>query len=246
MDRAAYIAMNAASEALRAQSITAHNIANVGTSGFKALLTHTEAVNVEGRGWHSRVNGVLKPETWNAQGGALQNTGRDLDIALADDRWLAVQTEDGGVAYTRNGALQMTANGQVLDGEGRPVLSDNGPLALPPHSELMIAADGTVSLTPQGSEASVRAQVGRLSVIDAAPNELKRRADGLFEPVAEVEVRPAVGAVMVSGMLEASNVNAAEQLVALIEHSRRFELATKAMKTADTHGEVAQSLMRIR
>ncbi len=246
MDRAAYIAMNAASEALRAQSVTAHNIANAGTSGFKALLTHTEAANVDGPGWHSRVNGVLKPETWNAQGGALQSTGRDLDIALADDRWLAVQTEDGGIAYTRNGALQMTANGQVLDGEGRPVLTEDGPMALPPHSELMIAADGTISLTPQGSEASVRAQVGRLSVIEAAPNELKRRADGLFEPLPGVEVKPAAGAVMVSGMLEASNVNAAEQLVALIEHSRRFELATKAMKTADTHGEVAQSLMRIR
>lgn len=246
MDRAAYIAMNAASEALRAQSITAHNIANTGTSGFKALLTHTEAKNVDGPGWHSRVNGVLQPETWNAQGGALQNTGRDLDIALADDRWLAVQTEAGGVAYTRNGALQMTANGQVLDGEGRLVLRDNGPLTLPPHSELMIAADGTVSLTPQGSEANVRAQVGRLNVIEAAPNELRRRPDGLFEPVAGVEARPAAGAVMVSGMLEASNVNAAEQLVALIEHSRRFELATKAMKTADSHGEIAQSLMRIR
>jgi flagellar basal-body rod protein FlgF len=246
MDRAAYIAMNAASEALRAQSITAHNIANAGTSGFKALLTHTEAKNVDGPGWHSRVNGVLQPETWNAQGGALQNTGRDLDIALADDRWLAVQTEDGGVAYTRNGALQMTANGQVLDGEGRLVLSDNGPLTLPPHTDLVIAADGTVSLTPLGSEATVRAQVGRLNVIEAAPNELRRRADGLFEPLAGAEARPAAGAVMVSGMLEASNVNAAEQLVALIEHSRRFELATKAMATADQHGEVAQSLMRIR
>jgi flagellar basal-body rod protein FlgF len=246
MDRAAYIAMNAASEALRAQAATAHNMANVGTSGFKALLTHTEAYNVPGAGWQSRANGVLKPESWDAQGGALQNTGRGLDIALAEDRWLAVQTTDGGVAYTRNGALQMTANGQVLDGEGRPVLSDNGPLALPPHSDLMIAADGTVSLTPQGSQANVRAQVGRLTVVEARPDELKRRADGLFTAVDGAEPRPAAGAVMVSGMLEASNVNAAEQLVALIETSRRFELATKAMKTAETHGESAQTLMRLR
>lgn len=246
MDRAAYIAMNAASEALRAQAATAHNLANVGTSGFKALLTQTEAVPVEGAGWASRVNGQLTPQGWDARGGAVQTTGRSLDIALAEDRWLAVQGADGGIAYTRNGALQLTANGQVLDAEGRPVLGDGGPLSLPPHSDLMVGADGTVSLTPLGSAANVRAQVGRLQIVEAAPGQIDRRADGLFVPRGGQILNAAAGPVLVSGALEAANVNAAEQMVAMIEHSRRFELAVDTLKRADAYAESAQSLMRLR
>lgn len=246
MDRAAYIAMNAAAEALRAQAATAHNLANIGTSGFKALLTQTEAVSVEGAGWNSRVNGRLVPQGWDARGGAVQTTGRVLDVALAEDRWLAVQAGDGTTAYTRNGALQLTSNGQLLDAEGRPVLGDGGPVSLPPHSDLMVGADGTLSLTPLGSTANVRAQVGRLQVVSATPGQIDRREDGLFAPRDGQALAPAAGPVLVSGALESANVNAAEQMVALIEHSRRFELAVDTLKRADAYAESAQSLMRLR
>jgi len=137
-------------------------------------------VAVQGPGLPSRVNAQLIDQGWDATPGTVSHTGRDLDVALHDGDWLAVQSSDGSEAYSRAGNLSVDANGQLLTGGGQPVLGDNGPISVPPYSTIKIAADGTISIVPAGQSPNTVATVGRLRVVQAAPTQLERGEDGLM------------------------------------------------------------------
>jgi flagellar basal-body rod protein FlgF len=223
-----------------------HNIANVSTVGFKAELLKQEAQQVEGPGFETRFNVLVADGGFDAASGPVQATGNDLDVALADDRWLAVQDAQGNEAYTRAGDLVLTPLGQLTTRGGLPVLGENGPVALPPHQKLTIGADGTLSIVPQGQGPETIAQVGRLKVVAAGGDDLARGPDGLFrarDPAAAPA--PAAGNVLTAGALEGSNVNAAEALVQMISLSRQFEMQVKVLRTADENARAASSLLRM-
>ena len=246
MDRALYIGMTGASATLKAQEAVSHNLANVGTVGFKAELLKQEAAKVEGPGFETRFNALVADGGFDASGGPLQTTGNELDIALADDRWLAVQDAQGNEAYTRAGDLQLTPLGQLVTRSGLPVLGENGPVAIPPNQKLTIGADGTLSIVPQGQGPETLAQVGRLKIVAGTGDDLARGLDGLFraaDPAAPPA--PAAGNVLVSGALEGSNVNAAEALVQMITLSRQFEMQVKVLRTADENARAASTLLRM-
>ena len=246
MDRALYIAMTGASATMKAQEAVSHNIANVSTVGFKAELLKQEARQVEGPGFETRFNVLVADGGFDAASGPIQATGNDLDVALADDRWLAVQDAQGNEAYTRAGDLVLTPLGQLTTRGGLPVLGENGPVALPPHQKLTIGADGTLSIVPQGQGPETIAQVGRLKVVAAGGDDLARGPDGLFRPRdPAAPPAPAAGNVLTAGALEGSNVNAAEALVQMISLSRQFEMQVKVLRTADENARAASSLLRM-
>jgi flagellar basal-body rod protein FlgF len=246
MDRALYIGMTGASATLKAQEAVSHNLANVGTVGFKAELLKQEAAQVQGPGFETRFNALIADGGFDAASGPLQTTGNDLDIALADDRWLAVQDPQGNEAYTRAGDLQVTPLGQLVTRAGLPVMGENGPVAIPPHQKLTIGADGTLSIVPQGQGPETLAQIGRLKIVTGTGDDLARGLDGLFraaDPAAPPA--PAAGNVLVSGALEGSNVNAAQALVQMISLSRQFEMQVKVLRTADENARAASTLLRM-
>ena len=119
MDKALYIAMTGARATLQAQGTVSHNLANADTAGFKAALANTEAFPVRGAGHASRTAAMHIDQGFNALAGAQQVTGNPLDVSLQADRWLAVQSPDGGEAYTRAGNLSLTPNGQLVTAGGR-------------------------------------------------------------------------------------------------------------------------------
>ena len=135
MDRALYVAMTGARQTLQAQAVNSHNLANASTVGFKAELAAQQAVNVEGGGLPSRANTKLEGIGWDSSMGAVQQTGRDLDVALDQDRWLAVQAPDGSEAYTRGGELMLDVNGQLRTASGLAVLGDGGPVSIPQNKD---------------------------------------------------------------------------------------------------------------
>lgn len=245
MDRSLYVAMTGAVQTLRAQAANSHNLANASTTGFKAELAANLSSAVEGPGLQTRVNALIGGNGWDARSGALQQTGRELDIALRDDAWLAVQAPDGSEAYTRAGDLQLDANGQLRTGAGHAVLGDGGTMSIPPASSLTIGADGTVSIAPLGQSAGTLAQVGRLRVVDAKPEQLERGSDGLMRAKAGQSLNPAAGTSVTSGALESSNVNLADAMVTMIQLARQFELQTKSMKAAEDNATAASSLVRL-
>lgn len=245
MDRALYVAMTGASETLRQQAVNNHNLANASTTGFRAELLASSAAAVQGAGLPTRVNAAPEALGWDARSGGLQQTGRDLDIALAADAWLAVQAPDGSEAYTKAGDLQVDASGQLRTGAGHAVLGDGGPIALPPATQIQIGGDGTISVQPQGSGTEALATIGRLKVVSVTPEQLQRGADGLMRASPGVVPPPASGHVVTSGALESSNVSLPETMVNMISLARQFEMQMKLMKSAEDNAAASSSLTRM-
>jgi flagellar basal-body rod protein FlgF len=244
MDKLLYIAMTGAKETLRAQAANNHNLANASTTGFRADMSAFQSRAVTGTGYASRVYATNGTTGWDSSLGAQVSTGRDLDLAVNGTGFIAVQGRDGREAYTRAGDLRIDPNGQLLTGAGHPVLGDGGPISVPPHTSVAIAADGTVSIVPLGQGPETTATVGRIKLVNPAEADVERGTDGLFR-MRDGTDAPADAAVQIaSGSLESSNVNVADAMVTMIELARHFELQVKAMRTAEENAAASTQLLR--
>jgi flagellar basal-body rod protein FlgF len=245
MDRSLYVAMTGATQMMRAQTEVAHNLANADTVGFKAQMSAFQALPVQGPGLPTRINGVAQGLGVDLRAGAEIQTGRELDVAVQGEGWIAVQAADGSEAYTRAGNLQLTADGLLTDARGNLVLGDGGPISLPPATQVAIGNDGTVSVVPTGQGPETIASVGRIKLVNPPSNQLALGSDGLMHlaggGVAQAD--PAVG--LKSGVLESSNVNPSQTLVQMIEFSRQYELQVKAIKNADDNAQSATRLLQL-
>src|ERR1044071_9148189 len=143
MDRMIYLSMTGAKATMQRQDVLAHNLANASTPGFRAEMTAFRAVPVQGQGASTRVYALESTPGYNAEPGAVQPTGRNLDVALKGNGWLAVQGLDGTEAYTRGGALDVNAEGLLVTKTGLTVLGDGGPITIPANAQVQIAPDGT-------------------------------------------------------------------------------------------------------
>lgn len=245
MDKLIYVAMSGAREAMRAQATTSHNLANISTTGFRALRNVLDSAPIPGTGLPTRVNTVRQPELWNSRQGQAQATGRDLDVAIQGEGWLVVQDADGNEAYTRNGNLRVNANGILETSAGQPVRGNGGPVALPPYEKLFIGDDGQISIIAQGQTAETLVQVDRLRLVNPPATELVRSGDGLFNLRDGSAAVPDPSVRVASGQLESSNVNPAEALAEMIEMSRHYEMQVRAMNTADELDAASARLIRL-
>ncbi|MCR6687126.1 flagellar basal body rod protein FlgF [Pseudoxanthomonas sp.] len=247
MDKALYVAMTGARATLQAQGTVSHNLANADTAGFKAALANTEAFPVRGPGYASRTAAMHIDQGFDARVGAQQVTGNPLDVSLQADRWLAVQAPGGEEAYTRAGNLSLTPNGQLVTAGGHPLVDPQGnPITLPPHQSLDIGQDGTISIVPLGEGAATMAVVGRIKVVAASQEQLTRGLDGLMRQAdPQQPLAQAPGAVMATGALEQSNVDAAGALVQMIQLQRQFEMQVKVISRGDDNAQSANTLLRL-
>lgn len=238
MDRMIYLSMSGAKATLQRQDVLSHNLANASTNGFRAELQSFRAVPVRGDGASTRVYALESTVGYNDQAGVVQATGRNLDVAMKGNAWLAVQALDGTEAYTRAGALDVTADGTLVTQGGLQVMGDGGPMTVPPNSQVAIAADGTVSARTPGQPS---VQVGRLKMVTPeAP--MTRGDDGLFRAGEQpLDADPA--ARLQDGALEGSNVSAVETMVAMISAGRQFEQQMKLIQTAERQGQTAAKLL---
>ncbi len=243
MDRVIYTAMTGAKHTLMQQATTSHNLANATTTGFRAQIDAFRAVPVQGAPLATRAFVVDVTSGTDFRAGAIQHTGRELDVAVQGDGWLAVQTADGDEAYTRNGSLKLDENGVLQTSSGLLVMGDGGPLSVPPGSNLTVAKDGTISLVPEGSEATGVTSVGRLKLVNPPVNELVRGDDGLFRLRSgqAADVDPDVN--LVSGALESSNVNVVDSMVGMISLARQFEMQMKILQQAEGNDTKATQLL---
>ena len=244
MDRLVYVAMSGAKESLRAQAANNHNLANASTTGFKADLSAFQTRSVVGAGLPSRAYAMDSSVGWNSMSGALEQTGRDLDVAVQGSGWIAVQAPDGTEAYTRAGDLRVDPSGVLMTGAGHVVLGDSGPLTVPPHTALAIGGDGSVSIVPVGQEAKTMATVGRIKLVNPADSDLERGQDGLFRMKSGVPAEADAKVHVAGGALETSNVNVADAMTNMIELARNYELQVKAIHTAEQDAESATRLLQ--
>ncbi len=245
MDNFAYLSMTGAKHALQAQQHTSHNLANANTPGFRAdmdqLITHP----VDGPGFASRSYSAESSVGADFRPGPMQNTGRDLDVAIQGDGFFAVQGDDGNEAYSRRGDLRVSEVGLLENAAGQPVMGDNGPIAVPPADRMEIGEDGTVSIRPEGAGAGALAVVDRIKMVDPDTAALEKGQDGLFR-LADGGEAPADAAVTLrSGVLEGSNVSSIDAMVELIDNQRQFEMHVNMLTNAEENDSVSSQLLRM-
>ena len=245
MDRVLFIMSSGAKQIMHAQTVNSNNLANANTTGFQADLANFDDQQLTGAGVDSRTYSVAENSGVSFSKGSIVSTGRDLDVAVNGDGWIAVQSPDGSEAYTRAGDLQVNINGQLLTGAGHPVMGDGGPLVIPEFEKLEIGTDGTVSIRPIGQQPTVIAEVGRIKLVSPDLSELVKGEDGLLRTRAGTDAEASNEVSLVNGVLESSNVNAVEALVNMIDYSRQFEMAIKLMNTAKTMDEQSTRLMEL-
>ncbi|MDH4380977.1 MAG: flagellar basal-body rod protein FlgF [Gammaproteobacteria bacterium] len=245
MDRMIFLAMNAARQTLNGQAQAANNLANANTTGFKADFEAFRAMPLFGDGEPTRVFSMAERPGVNFQPGAIQQTGNELDVAINGEGFFAVQTPDGKEAYTRSGELHIDAAGQLLTAHGDPLLGNGGPIVLPPASTVLFGKDGTISIRPIGQEANTLAQVDRLKLVKPAVSDLIKGTDGLFRQKSGLPLESDASVGVLNGALEGSNVNPVAEMMNMIENSRQYELAVKAMNTAQTTDADGARLLRL-
>jgi len=247
MDRMLYVAMNGAQQTLRTQTLISHNLANANTVGFRKDLEDFRSMPVfSADGMPTRVYSMTERPGIDLTQAKIMTTGRDLDIAVQGEGWIAIQAPDGEEAYTRAGDLQLDVNGQLTTATGLPVLGVAGPNATPPAEKIDIGEDGTISVRPKGEAATEIVVVGRIRLVKpTAENPLYKDEYGLMRTKDGAAAPPDAEVKLVTGALEGSNVNPADMLVSMIEASRKFELQIKMMSAAQENAQTADQLLRL-
>jgi len=214
------------------QDVTANNVANANTTGFKKdgvfrkyLIDHDTILKQNATDFRSieDVDGVIT----NYAQGQVDVTSNPLDVAIIGDGFFVVQTPQGE-RYTRNGNFQIDQNGYLVTGTGYFLKGVTGDPIRLAGGNVHIGNDGTVSVNGN--------LVGILQIVDfAKPYKLNKMGDGLFE-AAPGSATP-MGADRISlrqGCLERSNVEVVEEMVNIIKTSRDFESNQKSIQMQDT------------
>lgn len=254
MDRLAYTVLNSINERRVSRHVTANELANVATTGFKrtyeAAMT---AVKTEGMGYDTRISPQLeKFERIMLTPGAMMVTGQPTDIAVLKQGVLGVQAPNGDVAFTRRGDLRVNENGVLENAQGHLVVDDAGaPINVPPGFAVNITKQGEVFIRdPQAVGVQAEVAVAQLMLRDASQTVMVRREDGLFEAFIDGERRPGdfpsgpEAVEVLAGALEGSNVNPIQSMVKLIDESRSFEQSIRFIKSAKEIDESGSQLLR--
>jgi flagellar basal-body rod protein FlgG len=209
--------------ALLRQRVTANNIANVNTPGYRAA----RADLTSGPDGGVRLGSVTRSEAL----GPLQYTGRPTDLAAAD-AFFQVERPDGGTAYTRAGRFGLNADGEVVTASGERL---SPPVQVPENATgVTVNRQGQVFATVPGSLEP--RQVGQVEVFTFSnPGGLEAEGNGLFTATtASGPARPAAESVEVlGGVLEGSNVDLATEQVNTLLNVRTFEANVNAFKVQD-------------
>ena len=248
MDSPGYIVLSRLVAAQRTGAVTAHNIANADTPGFRAHRPLFGAVLERQMGAEAPQGGhdlafTQDRATWReAAPGPIARTGNPLDLALSDPEAFFVVQTPRGERFTRAGRFTLEAGGQVVDADGNGVLgADDGPLRIEPGaSRIEVRGDGSVATEngPAGQLRVVRfADLQRLQAEGdrnlAAPDDMRP------EPVA----RPGV----VQGAMEGSNVRPVLELTRMTDELRHFQMvAQMAEREGERLGTAVERILRRR
>jgi flagellar basal-body rod protein FlgF len=243
MDRGLYVAMTGAKQIMQAQAVNNSNIANASTTGFRADGVSFTSEPIYGPGFATRVNAVAGDAGIDFSSGAPISTGNPLDIAVNGKGFIAVQGANGKEAYTRAGDLHVTGDGTVVTDTGLAVLSETGPVQVPPSTSVTIGSDGTVSVVPLGLSPDAQSQVDRIKLVNPSTANLQKGPDGLLYLTSGGTAPTDENVTVSSGVLESSNVNAAMSLVNMIQLQRMYEFQIKSINATDTNEQSAERLM---
>ena len=235
MDNTTYVALSQLTALERQLDVTANNLANANSNGFRAERVLFESYLHPDGGTDSSqgTNFVLDKGSYVDQTqGALVLTDNPLDVALNGEGWFGYQTADGSTAYGRDGRFLLDDQGRLMTLAGAQVLDAGGaPIALPPDvaAALDIAEDGTMSTVDGGV-------IGRLGVFELRDLQSYERIGGgmLVPPQGQAaDVVPDTTTRFVQGSVEASNVNAVAEVTRLMQMQQAYQRAVNLVNSDD-------------
>lgn len=242
-----------------AVDVTANNLANINTTGFKrSQLDIQDLIYVKIREAGQNMEaGVLSPTGFEIGNGVqaastlkvfsqgeMENTGRNLDLAIEGDGFFEVRLPNGGTAYTRDGSLRLDSSGAMVTSAGNPLTNS---ITIPADSTtISIGKDGTVTVTtPSGTST-----VGNITLARFAnPSGLSSLGGNLLaETLASGSATSGAPGqnglgTLLQNFLERSNVQMVKELVNLITAQRAYEINSRAIKAGDEMLRTANRLM---
>ena len=245
MDRLIYTAYSGMTASMVQQRVIANNMANAQTTGFRAELLVATPTTIKGTGLEARAMTDAQVRGASMKQGDLTETGNPLDIAMTGDTMMAVQAADGTEAYTRRGDLSVDANGTLVNGDGLPVLSDNGPITVPPDAKLTVSPDGTVLAADPANPGQAPQPIGRVKLASFTGSGVEKGLDGLFRVPGGGVLPTDDDARVMTGSLEKSNVSPTQVLVDMVSSQRLFDMRTKMIATARENDEKSAGLMSL-
>ena len=245
MDRMIFVAMSGAKETLAAQAVNTNNLANAGTTGFKADFQASLSQQVYGPGHPSRVYATAEDRGADLNKGSIISTGRELDMAINGEGWFAVQAKDGTEAYTRAGDLHIDTLGRLKNGAGDVILGNKGPISIPQHAAINFGSDGTISIQPLGDTPDTIVVLDRIKLVNPPVDQLQKGADGLMRLENGKPSKPDASVNIIAGSLEQSNVNSVAAMVNMIELARSYEAHIKMMRTAEDNDKAAAQIIQM-
>jgi flagellar basal-body rod protein FlgF len=238
MENASLIGLSRQVALRRMLDVIANNVANMNTNGFKAdgnlfeeYLMPTAREN-RFLANDRRVSFVQDRATWtDMRAGGVQHTGNPLDLAIDGSAFFAVETPRGE-RYTRNGAFQINAAGELVTSEGYRVLGDAGPVVFQPQDRnISIGRDGAIAV---GDDAR-----GRLRLVEFGQiGRLQKDGTSLFAAPADLPPDPSLEARVTQGAVEKSNVKGVVEMSRLIEVTRTY---TQIAQMAEQQGALRKT-----
>lgn len=231
--------------------VISNNLANVSTNGFKranAVFEDLMYQNLRQVGANSSEQSELPTGLQLGLGvrtvatsrsftqGSLQQSGNNLDLAINGSGFLQVTMPDGTVGYTRDGSLQLDAQGRMVTSSGYPLTAG---ITVPAEAQsITVSADGVVTAKMPGQ--ATPQQVGNIELANFVnPAGLEPRGQNLFSeslasgnPINGAPGSAGLGNLM-QGFVETSNVNVVQELVTMIQTQRAYEMNSKAITTSD-------------
>jgi flagellar basal-body rod protein FlgF/flagellar basal-body rod protein FlgG len=226
----------------RQMDVVANNVANVNTNGYKADRSMFQEYLASGAhednflGTDRRVSYVQDRATFHDfSQGAVEETRNPLDVAIDGGGFLVVQTP-AGERYTRDGALQINNQGQLVTAGGNPVLGNSGPIVFQStDKQVSIASDGNVTVLEGTSRIdSVR---GRLRVVSfAQAQNLQKEGSNLYSAGQGNTAQPDTSSKLRQGFVEKSNVNSVLEMSRMIEVTRTYtQISNLLQQQSDLH-----------
>lgn len=209
--------------------MTANNLANMTTSGFKAERLVMRELSEKPAAAHDIPNEIAFVDAWMLQRdfstGPLEQTGNPLDLAIEGEGFFVVQTA-AGEAYTRDGRFTLNEQGQVVTKAGDLVMGDGGPITVDPEG-------GQFTISREGTLEQNAAQLGTFRVVAFdTPGALEKVGSNLWRATDE-QSRPPENSRVAAGFVEGSNVNAVAELTQMIEISRAYQAVSKMISQSD-------------
>ncbi len=227
------------SDLMREFELITNNLANVNTAGFKRSCNTFSKVLQQSLGNDDgTVSNAERVEGVDFTQGNLIQTGRPLDFALCGEGFWVIETSTGPL-YTRTGNFQLNQNGQIVDGQGRIVAGQNGPINLPLNTDLSqvnVSAGGVISI--DGTT------IDQFQIVAFGDDQKKLQSigAGCFTISEEIDPKPAKDIVIRQNFQEGSNVQMIEELVDMIMVTRMYEANMSFLKAGS---ELSNSLINV-